>query len=80
MTSKLLKGMEGVYEEELRSLIREVETLRARLGKNSRTISAAENILRTSWTELEELKTELRDDGRDIIDMHAEEAPLFSLS
>lgn len=79
MAKNKLMGMEGFREEELRNLLKEVVALRARIGENARTLSAAERLLRVSRTQLMEIKTELCPDmRRDIIGVPGADAPAIS--
>jgi hypothetical protein len=75
MTKNMMVGMEGFREEELRNLLKEVVALRARIGENARTISAAERLLRVSRAQLMEIKTDMR---RDIIGVPGADALVLS--
>jgi hypothetical protein len=79
MAKNKLMGMEGFREEELRNLLKEVVALRARIGENARTLSAAERLLQVSRTQLMEIKTELCPDmRRNIIGVPEVDAPALS--
>lgn len=61
----MVRGMEGIREEELKGLLAEVEALRARMGENARTLRAAESLIEASRTQLEEIKRQLYADLTD---------------